>query len=68
MTCTLLCSQEKLYFLMKKKWVKRYDVNMGCHDGAEVCELLGSYLLSKPSNIGNKITVILYRGDRLEIL
>ena len=61
----IMQSRKTLLFNEKKKWVKRYDVNMGCHDGAEVCELVGSYLLSKLSNIGNKITVILYRDDRL---
>ena len=48
MTYTLLCSQEKLYFLMKKKtWVKKcsdedVDVPMGCYDWSEICELVGS--------------------------
>ena len=26
-----------------------FDVNMGNYDGAEICELVGLYLLSKPS-------------------
>ena len=37
---------------------------MGCYDGAKVCELLGSYLLNKVSNIVPKESVGLYRGPQ----
>ena len=40
---------------------------MGSYDGAETCELVGSYLLSQlPSEYGNKVG--LYRDDRLAAL
>ena len=41
---------------------------MRCYDGAEVCELVGSHLLSKLSNIVDKESVGLYRGDGLGVL
>ena len=41
---------------------------MGCYDGAEVCELVGSYLLKKVSNIVDKKSIGLYRDDGLTIL
>ena len=41
---------------------------MGCYDGAEVCELVGSYLLKKVSNIVDKKSIGLYRDDELAIL
>ena len=41
---------------------------MGCYDGAEVCELVGSYLLKKVSNIVDKKSIGLYRDDGLAIL
>ena len=74
MTYPLLCSQEKLYSLIKKKpWVKKcgnddFDVPMGCYDGAEACELVGSYLLKKVSNIVDKKSIGLYGDDGLAIL
>ena len=41
---------------------------MGCYDGAEVCELVGSYLLKKVSNIADKKCIGLYSDDGLAIL
>ena len=38
---------------------------MGCFDGAEVCELVGSYILKKLSSIINKEDIGLYRDDGL---
>ena len=38
------------------------------YDGAEVCELIGSYLLKKVSNIVDKKSIGLYRDDGLAIL
>ena len=41
---------------------------MGCYDGAEVCQLVGSYLLKKVLNIVDKKYIGLYRDDGLAIL
>ena len=45
-----------------------FDVPMGFYDGAEVCELVGSYLLIKVLNIVDKKSIVIYRNDRLAIL
>ena len=43
------------------------DVAMGAYDGAEVCELLCTFLLEKISEICNKSNIGLYRDDDLSI-
>ena len=48
----IMQSIKTLLFYKKKPWVKRcgdedFDVPMGCYDGAEICELVGSYQLKK---------------------
>ena len=45
-----------------------FDVTMGSVDGAEVCELIGTYLLSLLSGLIDKAHVALYRDDGLCIL
>ena len=40
---------------------------MGCYDGAEVCELVGTYILNKLKIITNKENIGLYRDNRLGI-
>ena len=40
---------------------------MGCYDGAEVCELVGIYILNKLSNKIDKDSIGLYRDDGLGI-
>ena len=40
---------------------------MGGYDGAEVCELVGPFLLEKISEICNKSIIGLYRNDGLSI-
>ena len=45
-------SRKTLLFDKNEPWVKRgdspmFDVAMGCYDGAEVCELVGMYILQK---------------------
>ena len=44
-----------------------FDVAMGANDGAEVCELVGTFLLEKISEIYNKSNIGLYRDDGLSI-
>ena len=48
--------RKTLLFNNNQPWQKKsgdpdFDVPMGCYDGAEVCELVGIYILNKLSNI-----------------
>ena len=52
----------------KKSQTDDFDVTMGSYDGAETCELVGSFILSKLSSIMNLKNVGLYRDDGLAIL
>ena len=40
---------------------------MSCFDGAEICELVATYIQSKLTNIMNKEDIGLYRDDRFGI-
>ena len=44
-------SRKSLLFRKDEVWVKRenpsFDVTMGSYDGAEVCELVGLFILDK---------------------
>ena len=51
----------------KSKTPHLFDVAMGSYDGAETCELIGLYLLSKVKDMFNN-EVGLYRDDGLAIL
>ena len=51
-------------------WIKKgddtvFDVIMGSFDGAEICELIGLYLLDKLSSLIGRKNVGLYRDDGL---
>ncbi len=65
----IMQSKSSLLFTENDTWRKKssktlFDVTMGSYDGAETCELVGSYLLSKLTPlIGNSIG--LYREDGL---
>ena len=65
----IIQAKKSLLFSENAPWCKKtsdslFDVTMGSFDGAETCELVGSYLLSKLSpEYGNKIG--LYRDDGL---
>ena len=41
---------------------------MGCYDGAEICELVGCYILNQLSTVMRKELVGLYRNDGLGII
>ena len=43
------------------------DVPMGCYDGAEICELVGIFILNKLRNIIDKNSIGLYRDDGLGV-
>ena len=51
----------------KKSREENFDVSMDCYDGAEVCELVGTYILNKLKNVTNKQDIGLYRDDGLGI-
>ena len=44
-----------------------FDVTMGVFDGAEVCELVGTFLLDKISKQHDKNSISLYCNDRLSV-
>ena len=44
-----------------------FDVVMGAYDDAEICELVGTFLLEKIIEICNKSNIGLYRHDGLSI-
>ena len=52
----------------KKEGNENFDVPMGCYDGAEVCEIVGSYLLNLLCEILDKEQVGLYRDDGLAVV
>ena len=65
-------SRKTLLFQNSEPWVKKlgnenFDVPMGCYDGAELCELVGSFILNKLTSIDNKSDIGLYRDDVLGI-
>ena len=69
----IMQSRQTLLFHDKQPWVKKtrtenFDVPMGCYDGAEVCELVGCYILNQLSTVMRKELVGFYRGDALEIM
>ena len=62
-------TKKNLLFCDKQTWVKRenknFNVSMGSWDGAEVCELVGLFLLSKLQHLA--LNVGLYRDDGLAV-
>ena len=68
----ILHSRKTLLFDKNEPWVKRgdspmFDVAMGCYDGAEVCELVGLYILHKLSSKFPEGDIGLYRDDGLAV-
>ena len=66
-------SRRTLLFNNKKPWLKKsgneeFDVPMGCFDEADVCELVGVYILHLLRTVMRKENVGLYRDDGLSIL
>ena len=50
-----------------KKRRDLFDVATGAYDGAEVCKLVGTFLLEKISEICNESNIGLYRDDGLSM-
>ena len=68
----IMQARKTLLFEGTTPWIKKsgfedFDVPMGCFDGAEICELVGTYIQSKLTNIMNKEDLGLYRYDGLGI-
>ena len=66
----ILHSRRSLLFNRDETWIKKnnekFDVTMGSWDGAEICELVGLYILNHlPDKFGN---LGLYRDDGLACL
>ena len=64
--------RKTLLFQNSEPWVKKlgnenFDVPMGCYDGAELCELVGSIILNKLTSIVSISEISLYRDDGLGI-
>ena len=62
-------ARKSLLFSKKTPWMKKgnsiFDVGMGSFDGAEICEIVGLFLLSKLQPL--KLELGLYRDDGLGI-
>lgn len=67
-------ARKSLLFSQNAEWIKKnsdgdlFDVTMGSFDGAELCELVGLYLLSKLETLLGKSAVGLYRDDGLAVV
>ena len=66
-------ARKSLLFRDGNAWVKKegnplFDVTMGSYDGAEVCELVGLYLLGKLATLIGTKNVGLYRDDGLAVI
>ena len=66
-------SRRVFLFNNKESWLKKsgneeFDVPMGCFDCAEVCELVGVYILHLLKTVMGKENVGLYVDDGLSIL
>ena len=67
-------ARKSLVFDNKKTaWEKKgespsFDVTMGSFDGAEVCELVGLYMLNKLGNVVSSENIGLYRDDGLAVI
>ena len=68
----IMAARKSFIYDGKSLWVKQnnpnFDVTMGSWDGAEVCEIVGLYLLNKLVNIKqifNKNEVGIFRDDGL---
>ena len=56
---------ENLYSSKKKSTDSCFDVTMGSYDGAEICELVGTYILFKLENAISKDHIALCPDDGL---
>ena len=68
----IMHARKSLLFNNDQAWIKKensdFDVTMGSYDGAEVCQLVGAFLLSRLEPLFGKKNVGLYRDDGLSVL
>ena len=63
-------ARKSLLFNERGEQIKKdglFDVTMGAYDGAEVCELVGTFSLDKISEKYDKNSIDLYRDDGLSV-
>ena len=64
-------ARKSLLFNQNHVWIKKkgglFDVTMGTFDGAEVCELVGTYMLNLLGEQCEKSNIGLYRDDGLAV-
>ena len=65
-------SRKTMLFQNSEPWGKKlrnenFDVPMDCYYGAELCELVGSFILNKLTSTVGKSDIGLSRDDGLEI-
>ena len=68
----IIHSRKILLFKNREPWVKKdgnedFDVAMGCFDGAEICELVGPFILNQLRSVIDKNDKGLYWDDGLGI-
>ena len=68
---TIMHARKSLLYSENVPWMKKssgiFDVTMGAFDGAEVCELVGIFLLSQLVETCSKENIGLYRDDGLAV-
>ena len=72
-TDIIMHCRKSLLFDNETAWTKKdqnnmFDVTMGSFDGAEVCQLIGLFILNTLSDKYGKNNVVLYRDDGLVLL
>ena len=70
--CIIMQARKRLLFHEGVPWLKRslnydFDLPMGSYDGAEVCELVDTFLLNNLSQVIYKSIVGLYRDDGVSL-
>ena len=67
----IMHARKSLLFNEDHVWIKKkgglFDVTMGAYDGAEICELVGTYMLSLVTEKIDKKNIGLYRDDGLAV-
>ncbi|PFX24427.1 hypothetical protein AWC38_SpisGene10980 [Stylophora pistillata] len=67
----IMQSRKSILFNNGTAWIEKdngfLDVTMDCYDGAEVCELVGLFILSGLCNTYGKESIGLYRDDGLAV-
>ena len=70
---TIMHCRKSLLYFKDEPWKKKdsascFDVTMGSYDGAELCELVGIFILEKLSKLNAKESNGLYRDDGLMLI